>query len=249
MLKKEKNYEFKKRMLEIHRKDIRDTALLPAEDEFEFADGVVIYIPEYADEVIYTAATDFVDYLFMSMNVSARIKKGKPQSGERAVCITLAQYENIDLGDYMCYRGYRAEIEECVFISAYDFRGAAQALYHLEDLMSIRRALFLKKGSFSRKPMYSPQMVHSGYGLDDYPNEHLSAIAHHGRDAILVFTNAANISPTGFLDFNALIRRAARYGIDVYAYSYMKSEVNPCAEDAEEFYEGTYGKLFKACPH
>lgn len=249
MLKKEKNYEFKKRMLEIHRKDIRDTALLPAEDEFEFADGVVIYIPEYADEVIYTAATDFVDYLFMSMNVSARIKKGKPQSGERAVCITLAQYENIDLGDYMCYRGYRAEIEECVFISAYDFRGAAQALYHLEDLMSMRRALFLKKGSFSRKPMYSPQMVHSGYGLDDYPNEHLSAIAHHGRDAILVFTNAANISPTGFLDFNALIRRAARYGIDVYAYSYMKSEVNPCAEDAEEFYEGTYGKLFKACPH
>lgn len=248
MLQKEQNYEFRKRMLTLHRADRRNQALMPTADEFEFTDGMVIYIPEYADEVILTAARDFVEYLFVSMEVSARLQKGKPGTDEKAVVITLAENEGIHLGDYQCYRGYRIEIGGSVCIYANDFRGGAQALYYLEDLMNMRHAPFVKKGSCQRKPLYSPQMVHSGYGLDDYPNEHLSAIAHEGRDAILVFTQAANLSPTGFLDFNALIYRAARYGIDVYAYSYMESSMHPCDEGAEEFYEGTYGKLFQSCP-
>lgn len=248
MLRREKNYEFRKRMLIQHRSGRRDPNAIPAADEFELSDGIVIYIPEYADEVILTAARDFVDYLLISMNVSARIKKGSSRAGEKSVSIVLAENEDVNLGDYMCYRGYRIETGDAICICAYDFRGAAQALYYLEDLMNMRHAPFVKKGNCSRKPLYSPQMVHSGYGLDDYPNEHLSAIAHEGRDAILVFAKAVNLSPTGFLDFNTLIHRAARYGIDVYAYSYMESRVHPCDEGAEEFYEGTYGQLFKCCP-
>lgn len=244
MLKKEQNYEFRKRLLTVHQPDRRDASLRPEPEEFVFTDGAVIYLPEDADEVMLTAARDFADYLFTSMGVSAMLKRGKPQPGSGFLELALTG----DLGAYQCYRGYRVEVGDSIRICAHDARGAAQALYYLEDLMNMRHAPFVKKGAVSRKPLYSPQMVHSGYGLDEYPNEHLSAIAHEGRDAILVFTEAANLSPTGFLDFNALIHRAARYGIDVYAYSYMKSEMHPEDEGAEAFYEGTYGKLFQTSP-
>ena len=60
-------------------------------------------------------------------------------------------------------------------------------------------------------------MVHSGFGLDEYPDNYLSRIAHDGRDAILVFVKDINQTPTGYLDFNDLIRRVSRYGLDVYA--------------------------------
>ncbi|MBE5866491.1 MAG: hypothetical protein E7292_09835 [Lachnospiraceae bacterium] len=248
MLQKEINYEFRKRLLTIHEPDRRDISLKPEENELELKDGVAVYIPKDADEVIITAARDFVDYLLVSMNVSAILKKGHLQAGEVAIQVTLAEAEGIDLGEYQCYRGYRVVVDNGVKIYANDSRGVAQALYYMEDLMNMRLAPFLKKGTVSRKPLYSPQMVHSGFGLDQYPNEHLSKIAHEGRDAILVFTKAVNLSPIGFLDFNELIFRAARYGIDVYAYSYMKSSVHPCDEGAEDYYESTYGTLFKTCP-
>ncbi len=91
-------------------------------------------------------------------------------------------------------------------------------------------------------------MIHSAYYLDEYPDNYLARIAHEGRDAILVFATDANMTPYGPLDFNELIGRAAKYGIDVYAYSYLISERHPEDPDAEEYYEGTYGKLFRECP-
>lgn len=67
-------------------------------------------------------------------------------------------------------------------------------------------------------------------------------------DAILVFVKDVNVTTTGYLDMNELIHRASKYGIDVYCYSYMKSLRHPDDPDAEEFYEGTYGNVFKNCP-
>lgn len=83
-------------------------------------------------------------------------------------------------------------------------------------------------------------MIHSGYGIDEFPDAHLSQIAHTGMDAILVFVKGVNLTTRGFLDFNDLIWRAAKYGIDVYAYSYLKSEKHPEDEGTEAFYESTY---------
>ena len=91
-------------------------------------------------------------------------------------------------------------------------------------------------------------MVHSGFGIDQFPDCHLRDIAHSGMDAILVFTKDVNTTTCGFLDFNELIVRAAKYGIDVYAYSYMKSKFHPLDDGAEEYYESTYGRLFEKCP-
>ncbi|MFA7637354.1 MAG: hypothetical protein WCX81_06295, partial [Monoglobales bacterium] len=111
-----------------------------------------------------------------------------------------------------------------------------------------KRAPYPTKKVTRRKPLFSPRMLHSGYCLDEYPDEHLSAIAHAGRDAILVFTVEANKTPCGFLDFNELIHRAAKYGLDVYAYSYIHTNVHPDEPNAKEVYDSLYGRVFKECP-
>ncbi len=248
MLKKEVNYEFRKRMLEIHKTDVRDFSLTVRDDEYEIKDMTVICVPRDAEEVVVVASQDFCDFLLKSMGISAMVKKGDCKS-ENKIEMFIAENAGIDLGEYSGYRGYRIDTDDKgIKIYANDYRGMAQALYYLEFMMELRKAPFIKKGSVSRKPRFAPQMVHSGYGCDDYPDEHLNAIAHEGRDAILVFVKGVNLTTFGFLDFNALIYRAKRYGIDVYAYSYLKSEVHPEAEGAEAFYEGTYGKLFENCP-
>ena len=72
MLQIEKNYDFRKRMLAIHEKDIRNYDLKPADNQLEVQNNVTVIIPDN-DEVILTAARDFIDYLFISMGISAGI--------------------------------------------------------------------------------------------------------------------------------------------------------------------------------
>ncbi len=233
----ELEYGFRKRMRCIHRDNIRDFDLIPANNEFCFENGVSLVLPKEHTDIIMCAAEDFVSYLFKSMSVSALISYEK--IGKCSVTLLLDSTINSD---------YVIDISDAIAIKGRTERALAQALYALEDKMNIRKAPFVEKGSISHTFMFSPRMIHSGYALDEYPNEHLSAIAHAGMDSILVFVKSVNMTPSGFLDFNDLIDRAARYGLDVYAYSYMKSELHPEDEGAESFYDNLYGKLFKCCP-
>ncbi|MBQ7109196.1 MAG: hypothetical protein IJN99_02400 [Clostridia bacterium] len=247
MLKTEKNYEFRKEMLQVHEKDIRNKALLPSTTEFEIKNGFVINIPQ-DDEVILTAAKDFADFLFISMGVSAQLRFGKAEGGGNEMELCLCDDKD-KMGIAAGYRGCLIDVaDEKLTVHGFDSRGVAQGLYFLEDLMTFKKAPYLEKKIIRKKPMYGPQMVHSGYGLDEYPDEYLAAVAHEGRDAILVFVKDVHITPYGYLDFNELIYRASKYGIDVYAYSYLKSGVHPEDPGAEEYYEASYGRLFRECP-
>ena len=234
---KEKKYEFRKRMRCVHKENIRDYSLTPMTDEVQI-DDVEIVLPENCGVVAYHAARDFQDYLYTSMRVSAILRH---ELGKDPLSIVLSLSDNIE-------ETYIIRIDDSILITAKDERGLAQALYCLEDRMNARKAPFLKKEEIRHTFLFSPRMVHSGYGLDEYPNEHLSSIAHSGMDAILVFVKGINLTPSGFMDFNDLIDRAAKYGIDVYAYSYLKSEKHPEDEGAQEFYDNLYGKLFENCP-
>lgn len=236
MLKSEKNYDFRARMREVHPKGIRNAALVAAQTELELKNGCTIALPDDAGEVILTAARDFCHYLHSAMGVYANVCQGE---GTVNICVDEA---------YGSYRSYCIRSDDSIHITAHDERGAAQALYELESEMSARRAPFIRRGTYSRTPAFSPRMTHSGYGLDDYPDEHLSLIAHAGMDAILVFTEGPNKTPSGFLDFNELVRRAARYGLDVYLYSYIESRMHPRDPGALEHYEDIYGTLFESCP-
>ncbi|MBQ2967702.1 MAG: hypothetical protein IJE10_06255 [Clostridia bacterium] len=241
-MKIEKNYDFRKKMLEMHTPDIRDMTISKNPDDFPITDGIFIVLPENCDKVVQTAAKDLQDFLFISMRVSATLT-----CNVQMPCIRLMQ--SADLGEYNVYKGCRVTVNaDGITVSGFDSRGIASGIYQLETKMRDRKAPFIPYGKYESKPMFSPMMVHSGYGLDEFPDGHLNQIAHEGRDAILVYTRGINESKRGFLDFNNLIERAAKYGIDVYAYSDMHIMMHPEAEGARAHYDSVYGKLFESCP-
>ena len=231
------NYDFRADLLTVHKKDIRDHSRQAASEEFMLSERPLLGVRFVADVVVQTAVADFMDYLQVSMGLAPALTDGAAE-----LTVLLEEKEEDERTFCICTDA------KGIQVTAHHPRGIAQALYYMEDLMSFERAPLLKYGKVEKTLLYSPRMVHSGYGLDEYPDEYLSAIAHAGRDAILVFTKGVNQTPQGYLDFNDLIDRAAKYGIDVYAYSYLKSTKSPYEDDAEEFYENTYGALFKACP-
>ncbi len=242
----EKNYDFRKRLLIVHEKDVRNAARCVTDEEYCIPDTAVIGVLGTYTDVIETAVYDYIDYLQVSMHISARIEIGAENAD---ITVSLASDTGIDLGEYARYKGFRVDTDDNgIRIYGFDERGIGQALYYMETLMNFEKAPVMKKGTVSKKPMFAPRMIHSGYGCDHYPDEFIARVAHEGRDALLVFTEGVDKTPHGYLDFNGLIEKARKYGVDVYAYSYLKSDMNPEEPDAEAYYDGTYGKLFRECP-
>ena len=104
-----------------------------------------------------------------------------------------------------------------VIVTAFDERAAAQALDHLEDMMSLRRAPYLSKGVYTRTSRFSTRMVHSGWGMDLVPENYMRRMIHFGYDSLLVYVKKVGKTKScaAFEDINAIIRRAAAHGIDV----------------------------------
>lgn len=235
MLKEEKLYGFRSRLMQVNKPGCRDQRLQPAEQEWELKAGMRLCFPN--DPVVYTAAKDFGDFMLVSMETPVLLCH---DSGDIRIIIDKS---------YGSYKAYRLEVKgEGITITAHDDRGAAQALFRLEDMMLTRHAPFVPFGIEEHAPQYTPRMTHSGYGLDDFPDEHLLQIAKAGMDAILIFVSDLNKTPRGYLDFNMVIERAAKHGLDVYAYSYMRVFVHPDAPDAKARFDGAYGNLFRSCP-
>ena len=246
MLKKERNYQFRERMLEVHRKNLRDFTLTAENDEFEINEGILIAIGKDCDIVIETAAKDFNDYLMTSMEIGGAVSRKSDVSG--AINVKIAD-TSVDMTGADSTKGFRIDTSaDGITVFGFDARGCAQGLYYLEKCMTVRKAPFIKYGTVTKKPLFSPQMVHSGFGIDNYPNEHLAQIAHDGRDAILLFVKGVDKTTCGYCDFNELVYRASKYGIDVYMYSYLEAKVHPEDDGAEEYYDSLYGSVFRQCP-
>lgn len=246
----ERNYDFRKELQQVHRPDIRDFGYRPSADELLIDDSWQIVIAKDADRVIKTAVQDLQDYLFTSLDVSVAVRRMEltgeipPKSIVVATSAQLGKgWENDAVG-----ASYTIDAAASVVVTGFDARGCAQGCYQLEDRMNSICAPYLKKGSVHYAPEFSPRMIHSGFRLDVFPDAHLSAIAHAGMDAVLIFVKDLNMTPTGHADFNDLIDRAEKYGLDVYAYSYYTSQVHPDEPGAEAHYEASYGRLFENCP-
>ncbi len=238
---KEINYQFRERMARVHLEGRRDPARERAANELEVTKAYRITLPREADAVMKNAARDLEDYFFTSMGMSLGVA-----------------YEGTVEGPVIAYgtdptlpeNSYRVTVgEDGIRLIGQNSRMAAQAGYYIEDVMNLREAPFMPMGEEVRSLLYNPRMVHSGYGLDMYPTEHLLAIAHAGISALLVFINDVDITPHGYHDFNDLCRRAADIGLDVYAYSYLANKLHPEDEGAEDFYENLYGRFFDRCPY
>lgn len=233
----ERPYQFHEELETVHEKGIRDVSLTPQADEFAFVDGLVVSVPK-SDGFIRRVAADFADYLSVSHNVSVRVAMGEPASGM-----------TVRIDPALPTRAYRCCVSGTgVTIAAADGRAAAQAFYHLEDLMNLRQAPFLKQGEECRQMVFSPRMIHSGWGIDTFPEPYLVKAAHHGFDAILVFVPEAGRTKRGWDDINAIIRRAAKWGLDTYLYSYVHAPVHPDDPQAERVFDETYGAIARAYP-
>ena len=221
----ERPLEFRKRLTEVHKPNRRYRWLMPDEDEFAFTNGCVV------------SDADFADYLKVSMNVDACVGEG---GSVKAV-----------LDETLEKRAYRIEVgRDGVLVTARDARAQAQAFYHLEDLMNLRCAPFLRFGVERRRSRFSPRMLHSGYGVDEFPDAHLAQMAHYGFDAIAVFmkTPEQSESAEAGTDVNDIIRRAKAHGLDTYLYTKIRAFVHPDDPAAERVFAETYGRLARLHP-
>ena len=242
-MKKEINYEFRQRFSVVHRPDRRDFDKKCPEGFTEVNGEWCISVPENADAVIMNAARDLEDYFFTSMKISLRVVKNS-ESAEYEKKIAYA------VDSALPEHSYRFAVSENeITLCGQSSRTSAQAGYFLEDLMNLEEGPFVEPADTVRTSLFNPRMVHSGYGLDMYPTEHLLNIAHSGISSILVFVKDVDKTPHGYDDFNDLCYRAAKYGIDVYAYSYLENKMHPCDEGGYEFYEKLYGGFVDRCPH
>lgn len=251
---REINHQFRQRLSQVHQPDRRNPRATPSGNELLIENGWRIAIRQSAPPVIWNAARDLQDYLLVSMGVSTLLVRVPNLSRARrdpAPTILLGTNEDFpDLGRRLATpRSYRLCCEPGhILVCGCDARGTAQGSFHLEDLMNLREAPILKTQDVTRHPIFSPRMIHSGWGMDQFPDAHLNAMAHHGFDAILLFAKGVDHTTHGYLDFNNLVDRAAGFGLDVYFYSYLRSTKHPADPDAEAYYDNTYGALFQACP-
>lgn len=248
----EYNYEFRKRLNQVHRIRLNPPRNQQQSQEIQITDQWQIRISEDASEYLFRVAQDLQDYFAVSLGIPLLLKRSDSPGGsaaQPAIVIGTKAEHPVAGQSLVTPRSFRLIAQENeVLLCGADERGAAQGCYHLEDLLNLRQAPFLTPQEIIRAPIFSPRMVHSGWGIDQFPDQHLNAIAHAGLDAILIFVKDVNITTTGFLDFNNAIERAEAFGLDVYFYSYIKSRRHPEDADAAEFYEGTYGRLIRSCP-
>ena len=238
---KELNYQFRQRLSIVHAPNRRDFDKQPTENQIAFDSSWTITIPRDADVVLRNACRDLEDYFSSSMGISIRVMYEDEASGKQivyAIDQTLPEHS------------YHLTVNDNrVILCGQNSRFSAQAGYFIEDLMNLDEAPVLDKQDLTRTSLFNPRMVHSGYGLDMFPDEYLRHVAHAGISALLVFVKDVDITPHGYQDFNDLCTRAAAWGLDVYAYSYLVNRRHPDDPDAEEFYENLYGKLFDRCPY
>ena len=235
---KERQYDFRKRLAVVHEEGRRDASLKPSADEIVLSDGMSIVLPDGSKGLLFRAAQDFQDYLAVSMGISSAIvEKSKAHGDGLAVEVSLI--------DGLTPRTAEFETDsKGVRIAASDERAAQQALFHLEDVMNLRSAPFLKKGKDRRRQLFSPRMTHSGWGIDVFPDTHLRQIAHAGMDAIVIFIKDIDrTAGAAYQDVNDVIRRAKSFGLDTYLYSYIKAFAHPDDPDAKEKFDGSYGRV------
>ena len=247
----ERNYDFRRTLLQIHKPDLRESDAPPPDGELALDTNTYLCIPEGTGRVMRRAALDLQDYLFTSMGVSVRIRSYNrlDKLGPGNVIFTLKALNPVELGGGDFPRGYRIDCDDNAVITGYDENGAMQGGFMLEEMMSMRRAPYIKKGTRAHRPLFSPRMIHSGFAEDDFPDAHLAAIAHAGMDAILVTVTGINKNVHGMVvDFNELCYRAAEYGIDAYIYSYLPVMCHPDDPGAAAYYEHVFGAVFEHCP-
>lgn len=226
------NYDFRKRIDIVHKPDIFDRTKTPESGEIVIDDSW---------KIIYTgilcqgcAALDLQDYFQTCMGISLPIVR---HATEKKYFLLREK-----TGD----KGFELAVTDSGVLITGNIR---KGVHRLEDIMNFREAPYIPVQETRCDPIFTPRMVHSGWGHDSYPDSHLNAISHAGFDTILIFvTGPDRNAKREYVDLNDLVERAAKYGLGVYLYSYLNSYKHPDDPDAEEFFDRNFGTVFKRCP-
>ncbi|KKS70800.1 MAG: hypothetical protein UV42_C0043G0002 [Candidatus Magasanikbacteria bacterium GW2011_GWE2_42_7] len=226
-MKVERNYEFRKKLREVHVPARRNSDIRANANEINVQNSWSIVWDDKASRLIADTARDLQDYFFTSMDCSLMLeKKHKIKSALENIETSIVLCEKKDfpeLGKNLSVpRSYVLKVtEKQIIICGNDERGIMAGCHYIEDLMNLKEAPILRKTrGEKREPLFSPRMMHSGWGIDQFPDAHLNAISHAGFDSILLFVKGLDKTTMGYSDFNDLIDRAASFGLDVYFYSF-----------------------------
>lgn len=243
-LKAEKNYEFRRILEQVHTPDRRDYTVACGVNEMQITDGWTILVEKNCSKVILNVAKDLQDYLLTSMQVSVllKIKEDLIADSEQGKYVIILVERPEALSAKNSY--HLSCTQDRVVICGADPLGTAHGSYFLEDLMNMKEAPILPIQDVVRQPVMAPRMVHSGWGMDQFPDSQLRLMAHYGFDSVLVTIRGEDETATGYQDINNLIDRAAEYGLGVYLYSNIKAAVHPDEPGAEATMESIYGTMF-----
>jgi len=213
----------------------RDAAARPSKRELALpAAGWRLLIGPDAGPVLQTAARDFQDYLQVAMQVRVLIERRKTLKGfeqlERVLVVGTRQQLATAAGKLTGPKDYRLQVMPGrIVVCGYDESGAMFGLYNLEARMNLREGPFLPRALDTvRRSLYRTRMALSWLGWMEWPDAYLSQLAHDGFDGIYasVYANPNGAPGPPHYDLirkqnparlHDLIRRAARYGIKVYA--------------------------------
>lgn len=255
-------YAFRRHLETVHHRDQRDPNATPESGEVAIDGTWRIVVAHDAGDLVRDVARDLQDYFAVSMEIDLLLERVEDLATfvEPAIVLVTAPGDGVP----EIPRSYRFTVmPNRIVIAGHDDRGTAQGSYYLEDALNQRGGPFISLRDAAHSPVFSPRMTHSGWGLDEFPDAYLNQIAHAGMDSILVFASDVHRTPDGQInrdprsgsqgrpnDFNAIVDRAARFGLDVYLYAYPhgKRPLHPDDPGAERFYEETFGALFRDCP-
>lgn len=231
----EPSYAFHKALSEWREPRRRDAAAQTAPGEMAIpADGWRVVIRSDSGVVLKTAAGEFREYLQRAMQVRAGAEATGDLSNwasSRQAIVAGTRDQLPRCGDALkSGKDYRILVSpERVVVCGYDERGAMHGLFDIEQRMNLREAPFLPASlDIVRHSKFKARMVLSGLGWEEWPDKYLALIAQYGFDSIYasVYANPNGAGgPPPYWDkikkqdparVHDLIRRAARYGIDLY---------------------------------
>lgn len=231
----EPSYAFHRELSDWREPPRRAAEAAPAAGEVEIPrQGWSLLIASNAGPVLRTAAGEFREYLERSMQVRVSLEERPSLAGWEKLRNSIVAGTRGQLGGCGAALAGRKDYELSVspgriVVCGFDERGAMYGLYNLEARMNLREAPFLPADlKTSRRSLYKARMTLSGLGWEEWPDRYLSLLARYGFDSIYasVYVNPNGVpGPPPYWDrmkkqdparVHDLIRRAARFGIDLY---------------------------------
>lgn len=227
-------YTFHKELSNWHEPLRRDPAANPNSDELEIQSGWTLVLPSNAALPLATAASEFRDYLDRSMQVQISLAPRNSLGNWKDLKNTIVVGTRANMPGCGTALNARKDYQiitgpSSVAVCGFDDRSAMYGLYNMEARMNLREAPYLSAHlNTVRHSLFKARMTLSGLGWMEWPDSYLAMLSRYGFDSIYasVYVNPNGVNgPPPYWDrmkkqdparVHDLIRRAARYGIDLY---------------------------------